>query len=202
MSGRSGKGKMKRKGESQRVGIIGPTNPALMEEMAGLLSGTLEAAAGEVGGFLAGQSLAMVCVPLKGVPLWALEGYLGAGGKDALALWPKPSSVAETSQAQSLGRPELAHRVKDDLTWGEEPFELARISDCLVAIGLSCGTLVEMVATKWVKNTPVLVVRSLMTGIPAEIAAELDLRFCDGVDGLKDLICKTLADLDANRRAP
>ena len=190
------------KGESPCVGIIGPTNPALMEERAGLVSGTLEAAAGEIGEFLAEQSLGMVCVPLKGVPLWALEGYLRAGGKDALALWPRPGSVAETSEAQSQGRPELAHRVRDDLTWGEEPFELAGISDCLVAIGLSCGTMVEMVVTKWIKNTPVLVARSLMTGIPAEITAELDLRFCDGVDVLKDMICKILADLDPNRGAP
>ena len=174
-----------------------------MEERVGLPSGTLEAAAAEIGGFLAEQALGMVCVPLKGVPLWALEGYKRAGGRDALALWPRPSSVTEeTSQAQSLGRPELAHRVRDDLTWGEEPFELARISDCLVAIGLSCGTMVEMVATKWVKNTPVLAVRSLMTGIPAEITAELDLRFCDNVDVLKDIICKTLAGLNTNRSTP
>ena len=100
--------------------------------------------------------------------------------------------MAETSEAQSRGHPELAHRIRDDLTWGEEPFELARISDCLVAIGLSCGTMIEMVATKWIQNTPVLAVRSLMTGIPAEIAAELDLRFCDDVDTLKDILRETL----------
>ncbi len=190
---------MKRKEESLRVGIIGPTNAALMEEKAGLSSGTLEAAAAEIGGFLAEQSLGMVCVPLKGIPLWVLESYKQAGGKDALALWPRPSDLAETSQAQTQGNPELADRVKDDLTWGEEPFELARISDCLVALGLSCGTMIEMVATKWIKNTPVLAVRSLMTGIPAEIAAELDLRFCDTVDSLKGIIGETLAGLDKDR---
>lgn len=193
---------MKGKDESQCVGIIGPTNVALMEQMAGLHSGTLEAAADKIGGFLAEQSLKMVCVPLKGVPLWALEGYRRAGGKDALALWPRPSSMAETSQAQSQGRPELAHRVRDDLTWGEQPFELARISHCLVAIGLSCGTMIEMVATKWIKNTPVLAVSSLMTGIPAEIVAELDLRSCDSVASLKDVIRETLADLEKYRKAP
>ncbi|MCG6880683.1 MAG: hypothetical protein LJE96_16265 [Deltaproteobacteria bacterium] len=193
---------MKLKAASQYVGIIGPTNTVLVEEKAGLSSGALEKAAGEVGEFLANQSLGMVCVPVKGVPLWALERYKRAGGKDALALWPRASSVAETSQAQSQGRPELAHRVRDDLTWGEEPFELARISDCLVAIGLSCGTMIEMVATKWIKNTPVLAVRSLMTGIPAEIATELDLRCCDSLDSLKEMLSKTFAGLDTNRRVP
>jgi len=193
---------MKRKEESLRVGIIGPTNAALMEEKAGLSSGTLEAAAAEIGGFLAEQSLVMVCVPLKGVPLWVLESYKRARGKDSLALWPRPSNLAETSQAQSLGHPELADRVKDDLTWGEEPFELAKISDCLVALGLSCGTMIEMVATKWIKNTPVLAVRSLMTGIPAEITAELDLILCDDVEALKEMIRETLAGLDTNPASP
>ena len=193
---------MKCKEESQCVGIIGPTNVALMEEKAGLPSGTLKAAADEIGVFLAEQSLGMVCVPLKGVPLWALEGYKRTGGEDALALWPRPPDAAEISQAQARGRPELADRVRDDLTWGEEPFELARISGCLVALGLSCGTMIEMVATKWIKNTPVLAVSSLMTGIPAEIAAELDHRSCDSVESLKGVIRETLAGLETNRRAP
>ena len=193
---------MKGKEESQCVGIIGPTNVALMEEKAGLPSGTLKAAADEIGVFLAEQSLGMVCVPIKGVPLLALEGYKRAGGKDSLALWPRSPDMAESSTAQTQGKPELADRVRDDLTWGDEPFELARISDCLVALGLSCGTMIEMVATKWIKNTPVLAVRSLMTGIPAEVAAELDLRFCDGVESLKDIIGETLAGLDASHTAP
>jgi hypothetical protein len=62
--------------------------------------------------------------------------------------------------------------------------------------------MIEMVATKWIKNTPVLAVRSLMTSIPAEIAAELDLRFCDDVDSLKDIIRETLAGLDKDRVTP
>ena len=42
----------------------------------------------------------------------------------------------------------MADWIRDDLTWGEEPVELARVSDYLVAIGLSCGTLVELASTK------------------------------------------------------
>ena len=52
-------------------------------------------------------------------------------------------------------------------------------------IGLSCGTLVEAAATKWVGRTPVLAVTSLMTGIPVEIACELDLRTCNDLACLK-----------------
>lgn len=69
--------------------------------------------------------------------------------------------------------------MRDDLTWGDEPFELAKASDCLAVIGLSCGTMVEMVA-------------SLMTQIPVEVSCELDLRFCDDIASLKRSILDVL----------
>jgi hypothetical protein len=169
----------------KRVGIVGPTNTALMEEAAGLPTGTLEAAARELGAFLAEKSLAMVCVPVKGVPLWALEAYQEVGGKDSLALWPRLGDQFEEGTQTTPGKPELAARRRDDLTWAQEPFELAKISHCLVAIGLSCGTMTEMIATKWMKRRPVLCIRPLMTGIPAEIAAELTIRYSDSMGSLK-----------------
>lgn len=179
--------------ERRRAGIVGPTNVPLIEEKVGLPAGTLERAAREVGAFLAEQSLAMVCVPVRGVPLWALESYKLAGGTDSLALWPQLTDQPEGSTATTQGNPDLADRLKDDLTWGEEPFELAKSCDCLVAIGLSCGTMVEMAATKWIKNTPALVVSSLMTQVPVEVAAELDLRYCADLASLKQEILKLLS---------
>jgi len=188
--------------QMKRIGVIGPTNATLIENKVGLSDGTLEKAARGIGTFLAKNSFALACVPARGVGLWALESYKNARGTDSLALTPTFSGQTKDSLGETHRNALMADRVRDDLTWGEEPFELARISDCLVAIGLSCGTMIEMVATKWIKNTPVLAVRSLMTGIPAEIAAELDLRFFDTVGALKDIICETLAGLETNRRAP
>lgn len=167
------------------VGIVGPTSVELIERQVGLSTGTLERAATEIGAFLAEQSLGMVCVPVKGVPLWALEAYKRAGGMNSFALWPSFSEQPESSKQTSRGNPELADRMRDDLTWGEEPFELAKASDCLVAIGLSCGTMIEVAVTKWIKQKPVFVVTSLITQIPAEFACELDLRYCDDIDSLK-----------------
>lgn len=173
---------------AKRVGIVGPTNVTLIEEKVGLGPGTLESASREIGIFLAEQSLAMVCVPLNGVPLWSLEAYKQAGGMDSLALWPRLSDQSGTPTEQTRGNPGLADHLKDDLTWGDEPLELAMACDCLVAIGLSCGTFVELAITKWYKETPALVVTSLITEIPVEIACELDLRYCADLVDLKQAI--------------
>lgn len=177
---------------TKRVGIVGPTNVALIEEKAGLPAGILERAAREIGAFLAAQSLGMACVPVEGVPLWALEGYKETQGTYSLAFWPRMSNEPEGSTDTSRGNPGLADQVRDDLTWGDEPFELAKASDCLAVIGLSCGTMVEMVATKWIKQTPVLVVTSLITQIPVEVACELNLNYCDDIASLKQSITDLL----------
>ena len=176
----------------KRVGVVGPTNVRFIEKKIGLVAGTLETAAREIGTFLAEQSLGMVCVPVKGVPLAVLEGYKQAGGMDSLALWPRFSEQPEAPADSTRGNPGLADRVRQDLTWGDEPFVLAGIADCLVLIGLSCGTMVEAAATKWVGQTPVLAVASLMTRIPVEIACELDLRTCKDLESLKRNILESL----------
>jgi hypothetical protein len=56
--------------------------------------------------------------------------------------------------------------------------------------------MLEMVATKWIGRKPLLVVRSLMTGIPAKIAADLDLQYCDDDDALRDAVPDILRDPD------
>lgn len=173
------------------VGIVGPTNTTLIEETVGLSTGGLEKAAREIGAFLAEQSLPMVCVPVKGVPLWALEAYQQSGGEDSLALWPGLGDQFEEGTQTTPGKPELAGQMRDDLTWAQEPFEMARICRCMVAVGLSCGTMVEIIATKWMKRRPVLCLSHLMTAVPAEITAELNIRYCDSVARLK----KDISDL-------
>jgi hypothetical protein len=171
-----------------RVGVVGPTNVPLMEKKAGLLPGTLENAAREVGAFLAAQSLGMVCIPVNGVPLWALEAYKAAGGNDSLALWPGRSDPIENGIELKTGNPALADRMRDDVKLGEAPFELAKCSGCLVSIGLSCGTMLEIIATKWMGRRPVFWVDALISGFPDEIAAELDIRHNGSVGFMKQNI--------------
>jgi hypothetical protein len=170
---------------SKTAAIIGPTRMSLMEEKAGLSPGAMERAAREMGAFLAEESLGMVCVPVTGVPLTALTAYKAAGGSHSLALWPELTDAVKEKAEATRGNPELADRIRDDLIWKEAPFELARESDCLIAIGLSCGTMLEIIATKFIQRRPVLVLRPLMSGIPEEIAADLDLRYSDSISMLQ-----------------
>ena len=74
------------------------------------------------------------------------------------------------------------------LVAGEEPFELAKACDCLVVIGASCGTFIEMIATKWMQGPPVYAVSSLLTAIPAEILAEIDVAFFESLDRLEEAL--------------
>lgn len=62
-----------------QVGVIGPTNAALIERTSGLELGSLEAVARRIGFLLASKGTAMVCVPDRGVGLWALDAYFHAG---------------------------------------------------------------------------------------------------------------------------
>ncbi len=170
----------------KRIGVICPTNAELIEKTAGLAAGTLEAASRRLGKFLAENSFGISGVPARGVGLWSMESYLEAGGADALAFAPHAKEQSEEYIARIRKNASSAHRVVDDVTWGEEPFELAKACDCLAVIGASCGTFVEMIATKWMQGPPVYAVSSLLTAIPAEILAEIDVAFFEGLDELED----------------
>jgi hypothetical protein len=171
--------------QMKRIGVIGPTNATLIENKVGLSDGTLEGATREIGTFLAKNSFALACVPARGVGLWALESYKNARGTDSLALTPTFSGQTKDSLDETHRNALMADRVRDDLTWGEEPFELARACDFLVVIGLSCGTLIEIIATKWIKGPAILAVSSFISQIPIEVLSELDIRFCENIQALK-----------------
>jgi len=53
----------------------------------------------------------------------------------------------------------------------------------LLCIGLSCGTIAEVAWTKWVGNTPVVVIKSLVSGIPPEVEVETDLHWVEDLEG-------------------
>jgi hypothetical protein len=58
----------------------------------------------------------------------------------------------------------------------------------LLCIGLSCGTISEIAWTKWVGNTPVVIIEPLVSGIPPEIGAETNLHCVQGLDGFYEVV--------------
>ena len=174
----------------KRIGVIGPTNTSLIESKINLPNGTLESAARHLGEFLAENSFALVSVPARGVGFWVLESYEKAGGPDSLALTPYAEEQSKDYADKVRQNASLARRLRDDLTWGAEPFELAKACDCLVALGLSCGTLMEMIATKWLKGPPIFTVASFMSQIPDEVLAEIEVIYFDKLEELENALLR------------
>lgn len=171
-----------------RVGVIGPTDVALIESVVPLPAGTLKRTACRFGAFLAENCLDLVCVPDRGVAFWALESYRKAGGTRAVALSPVGADALDDPRDETPKHIHLAHSVRRDMSWDEAPAELVRECDCFVCLGLSCGTLVEVAWTKWIKQFPVFVLRPCVSGIPIEVASEIDMRYSKTLDDIEDAV--------------
>jgi hypothetical protein len=171
-----------------RVGVIGPTNVQLIESLVPLAPGTLEIAARGIGAFLAKNSVGLVSVPDRGVGLWVLEAYWKSGGKNSLALSPSGADTLDNCKDLTPHHVSMANQVRTDLSWDEAPAQLVRESDCFVCIGLSCGTIIELACTKWIRRFPVLVVDSFITGLPIEVTSELDVRLCRNISETEQLL--------------
>ena len=171
-----------------RVGVIGPTDVALIESVVSLPAGTLEGAARRFGAFLAKHAFGLVCVPDRGVALWTLESYRKAGGAQSVALSPVGADTLDDPRDETLKHIHLAHNVRRDMNWDEAPAELVRECDCFVCLGLSCGTMVELAWTKWIKHFPVFVVQSYISTIPIELVSELDIRYAQTLDDVEDVV--------------
>ena len=171
------------------VGVIGPTNVELIESAVPLAPGTLESAARRMGVFLVSNSMGLVSVPHRGVGLWVLESYWKSGGDNSLALSPTGADTLDDPTSQTARHACMANRVRRDLSWEEAPAKLIAESECLVCIGLSCGTIIELASTKWLRR-PVLVVEPFVTGLPVEVTSELDVRLCSSMDQMEELLMK------------
>ena len=179
-----------------RVGVIGPTNVQLIESVVPLAPGTLEKAARRIGAFLAKNSMGLVSVPDRGVGLWVLEAYRKSGGHNSLALSPSGADALDDCKDLTPHHISMANEVRTDLSWDEAPSQLIRESDCFVCIGLSCGTIIELACTKWIRRFPLLVVDSFITRLPIEVTSEIDVRLCRNLDETEKLLLKLADDAD------
>lgn len=171
-----------------RVGVIGPTDVALIEAVVPLPAGTLERAAHRFGAFLANNGFDLVCVPDRGVGLWVLESYRKVGGTQSVALSPVGAETLDDPRDETPKHIHLAHNVRRDMNWNEAPASLVKECDCFVCLGLSCGTMIELAWTKWIRQFPVFVVQPYVSTIPIEVASEIDIRYALNLDDLEDAV--------------
>ena len=144
-----------------RIGIIGPTDIDVTSRSAGLDPATCKSTAKAAGEELARRGCTMVVVPDRGVALLAARAYQAADGPRLIGIIPHGGTSAQATATKCDVHRHL----------------------CLLAIGLSCGTMSEIAWTKWVGSTPVVVIKPLVSGIPPEVEAETDLHWVDNLDG-------------------
>ncbi len=165
-----------------RIGVIGPTNIKVTSRAAHLDPVACENAARAAGKGLAERGYALVLVPDRGVALLAAEAYRAAGGQRLIGIIPHGGTSVQAAASCCEEHRHLCHETVEDLTWTGQHERICQASDVLLCIGLSCGTLSEIACTKWVGDTPVVILRSLLSGIPPEMAAETDLHWVEDLE--------------------
>jgi predicted Rossmann-fold nucleotide-binding protein len=168
---------------SLRIGIIGPTNIHLTSSTAGLDPAACERAAKEAGEGLAQRGYDVVLVPDRGVGLLAAQAYRAAGGRRLIGIIPHGGTSGQAATSRCDEHRHLCHETVEDLGWTEQHERICQLSDVLLCIGVSCGTIAEIAWTKWVGNTPVVVIQPLVSGIPSEVEAEIDLHWVENLEG-------------------
>jgi predicted Rossmann-fold nucleotide-binding protein len=165
-----------------RIGVIGPTNIEVTSRAAHLDPAACETAACAAGKGLAERGCALVLVPDRGVALLAAEAYRAAGGRRLIGIIPHGGTSAQAATSCCEEHRHLCHETVEDLTWTGQHERICQLSDILLCVGLSCGTLSEIAWTKWVGNTPVVILRPLVSGVPPEMAAETDLHWVEDLE--------------------
>ena len=177
-----------------RVGVIGPTDIHRTAAAAGLDPVACERAAAEAGAQLAQKGYELVVVPDRGVGLLAAEAYRAACGRRLIGIVPRGGTPGQAAANHCDQHRYLCDEVVDDLDWTEQHERICKLSGVLLCIGLSCGTISEIAWTKWVGNTPVIVLRSLISAVPPEVEAETDLRWEDDLEHALRLLRQILVE--------
>jgi len=178
-----------------RIGIIGPTNIHMTSRTAGLDPAACERVAKAAGEGLAQRGYDVVVVPDRGAGLLAAQAYHAAGGRRLIGIIPHGGTSVQAATSCCEDQRHLCHETVEDLAWTDQHERICQLSDVLLCIGLSCGTMSEIAWTKWVGNTPVVVIRPLISGIPPEVEAETDLHWVESLEGFYRLV----SDMGAKR---
>jgi len=171
-----------------KVGIIGPTDIDVTSGAAGLDAAVCKRTAAAVGEGLARRGYAVALVPDRGVAVLAAQAYRAAGGPRLIGIIPHGGTSAQAATTCCESHRELCHETVEDLSWTAQHERICQLADVLVCIGMSCGTIAELAWTKWVGNTPVIVIRPLVSGIPPEVQAETDVRWVEDSAGVYELL--------------
>lgn len=184
------------------VAVLGPSNIARTAGAAGIDPAQLVLAAETVGASIAQRGWGLIVVPDRGVAVSAMDGYLAAGGAHLIGLCPASGVCEPAATASIQAQRDRCHVLDDDLTWYEQHHRIGVLSDAMVTIGLSCGTMAELAWTKWnPAPPPVAFVAGTASGLPVEIAAELQVQVLPlpEIEGWLDVVAPAPASAPRHR---
>jgi hypothetical protein len=158
------------------VAVVGPTN-LLKAEIAGAISeNAIISAASAVGEMLAAQGRQLLCIPDNGVGRAVFNAYAArrpAHLPHVLAPVDDATlgSRSHTEWLANLGFPATVDR---NVTWAEQARVLAERADAIVALGLSVGSVQEILWTKWIPR-PVFMSLDVSSRLPVELRQDLTI---------------------------
>jgi len=163
-----------------RVAVIGPTDIKSTAQVVGITEDEFIRSAQETGKLLAELGHILVIVPDQGVAIIAAETYRKNWGRKVIGIIPKLDRDFPWEHLHQ----NLCDETVENLDWYQTLAEIGKISDIIVCLGLSCGSISEIAWTKWFKRR-IIIVRNLISGFPPEIAKDVDVKFVNKVSQLR-----------------
>lgn len=180
--------------------VLGPSNLDRVAAAAGLPAAHLAQTAAAVGAMVARAGHILVVVPDRGVAVLAAEAYRAAGGDHVIGIAPSRGECHPDAAASLARNVHLCDEVHDSLSWYEQHHWIGRVSDRMVAVGMSCGTLAELAWTKWTPGPPVAMVAGTSSPVPPELLAEADVEVLP-LSGIEAWLSAGPAPVDRQARA-
>jgi len=180
------------------IGLIGPTNLRRIAEASAIPERRYRDCALEAGAVIARHRAILAMVPDRGIAMSGLQGYSAARGMWTIGLVPDGGPSDSVATPNCLENAAACDEVLGGFTWHHQHAALCELSDLMICVGLSCGTITEIAWTKWVRKPRVLALRETFSAIPAEILAETDVVL---IDDLHDLDAAVAQELKAARKS-
>lgn len=166
------------------IGLIGPTNLQRIAQASGIPENHYRDSAYEAGRVVARLGAVLTVVPDRGVAVSGMRGYQEARGSWTIGLVPSGGPSDSVATGNCLENSGACDEVIDGFTWHQQHALMCELSDLLICVGLSCGTMAEIAWTKWVRGPKIFAMRDTLSTIPNEILAETDIDFVSSVEEL------------------
>jgi 2-polyprenyl-3-methyl-5-hydroxy-6-metoxy-1,4-benzoquinol methylase len=158
------------------VAVIGPTNFENSRLSIHLNPDALQRSAVAIGRAIAASGNRLACIPDDGVGRHAFNSYNECNPKQLAKIFAPREDPKVSKRVGQAWLSQLKHGAEtiSDITWEQQAPTMLQHSDIVIAVGLSSGTLIEILWTKWIKR-PVYISLDLSSPLPAEVRSELSV---------------------------